>query len=91
MKITEIIHVRLPAGMPPGLCEKIRKSISAEIPAEFFTILERENLGSDLAVHIHRNDDNTQSVPRQFGIHLVSSLKEYGLVDHTIWKELGSN
>lgn len=91
MKITEIIHVRLSAGMPPGLSEKIRKSISAEISAEFFTIFQRDNLESDLAVHIHRNEDITQSGPSQFGIHLASSLKEYGLIDHTIWKELISN
>lgn len=88
MKITEIIHVRLSAGIPQSLSEKIRKSIRAEASAKIFTIFQRDNLKSDLAVHIHRNEDSSQIGPSQFGIHLASSLKEYGLVDHTVWKEL---
>jgi hypothetical protein len=91
MKITEIIHVRLSSGILQSLSEKIRKSIGPEISAEVFTIFQRDNLESDLAVHIHRNEDNTKCGPSQIGIHLASSLKAYGLVEHTVWKELLSN
>ena len=88
MKIIEIIHVRLFAGVPKNLSEKIRESIDSEITAEDFTIFQRDNLKGDLAVHIHRNKDNIQSWQSQFGIHLASSLREFGLVEHTVWKEL---
>lgn len=88
MKITEIIHVRLSAGMPQSLSEKIRKSIGPEISADVFTIYQRDNLESDLAVHLHREESSTQCGPSQLGLHLASSLKEYGLVEHTVWKEV---
>lgn len=88
MKIIEIIHVRLLAREPKILSERIRESIDYEITDKVFTIFQRDNLESDLAVHIHRNEYNRQSGPGQFGIHLASSLKAYGLVDHTVWKEL---
>lgn len=88
MKITEIIHVRFSAAVTENLSEKIRKSIQAEISTEVFTLFRRDNLVSDLAVHIHRNADNNQSGPSQIGIHLASFLKKYGLVEHTVWQEL---
>jgi hypothetical protein len=91
MKTTEIIHVRLSASVPQSLSEKIWKSIGPEISAEIFKIFQRDNLESDFAVHIHRNEDYAQCGPSQIGIRLASSLKAYGLVEHTVWKELLSN
>jgi hypothetical protein len=91
MKIIEIIHVRLSANMPQSLSKKIRRSIGDEVSSEVFTIFQRDNLESDLAVHIHRNENNTQCGPSLIGIHLASSLKEFGLVEHTVWKELLSS
>lgn len=88
MKITEIIHVRLFGKIQQRLSETIRKSLGTEISAEVFTIFQRDNLESDLAVHIYRNENNNLCGASQLGIHLASSLKEYGLVEHTVWKEL---
>ncbi len=88
MKIIEIIHVRLAAGNPQNLSESIKKSVASGSTSEVFTIYSRDKLESDLAVHIHRKKGDEKKGPAPFGLRLASALKEYGLVEHTIWKEM---
>ncbi len=88
MKIVEIIHVRLTAGNPQNLSESIKKSVGPRSTEEVFTIYRRDKLKTDLAVHIHRKGGDEEKGPSQFGLRLASALKDYGLVEHTIWKEM---
>ena len=88
MKIVEIIHVRLAAENLQSLGESIRRSVNTRSNGEVFTVYQRCNLESDLAIHIHRKDDDEKEGASRLGLHLAAALKAYGMVEHTIWKEM---
>jgi hypothetical protein len=87
LKILEIIHIRFVAEKPDSMIESIRKSIDSSPGVEFSTIYRRDELKTDLAIHLQRNDAGEHGTASDIGIRLASALKEFGLVEHTVWKE----
>ena len=45
------------------------------------------NVGTDFSIHLHRRISDNEKFESELGIRLVSSLKDYGYVNHTIWIE----
>ena len=88
MKWIEIITLRS-AGVP-------RESIEEKIP-RFVTEGDRSNNLMEIQVYRHANLDTDMSVhllfespgpeagPSALGQHLASALKEFGLVNHSMW------
>jgi hypothetical protein len=90
MKHLEIIHLRS-AGEPlKALGELIAESVG-ELGAdqEVVTLYRRDELDTDLAVHIVRSILRGRQEPSDLAMRLASALKAYGLVEHTLWKEMG--
>jgi len=44
-------------------------------------------LDTDLSVHLYWKSDRTEQNGSILGIRLAHSLKEFGLVDHSVWIE----
>jgi predicted DNA-binding protein with PD1-like motif len=88
MRVLEIIHLRSAGERLVALSEKIEESLrTTDEQAEVVTMYSRSGLGTDLAVHIHREvaDETGRSI---LGHRLAVSLRVYGLVEHTVWEEL---
>jgi len=51
------------------------------------TIYRRAGLATDLSIHI-RHPEGAAGPPSRFGLRLVASLAEYGLVEHSVWEEM---
>lgn len=51
-------------------------------------IYMHHNIGSDFSIHLHRKISDTEKFESDLGIRLVSSLKEFGYVNHSIWIEM---
>lgn len=87
MKRLEIIHLRSSGEPLDSLGRRIRESI-AEETAETVTLYRRQGLDTDLAVHIRHRTATEGQLPSDLGLRLASSLRTYGLVEHTVWEEL---
>ena len=85
MKTLEIIHLRLAGDSPQTLVDVIRKSIGSEPDLMEVRIYRHTRLETDLAVHLHRESAGRNDRVCDVGIRLASLLREYGMVEHTLW------
>jgi len=89
MSTLEIIHLRSSSEPIEDLAELIRESMWEDGRQNgVFTIYRRRGLVTDLAVHVPHAEERTE-VPSRFGLQLVASLAEFGLVEHSVWEEIG--
>lgn len=88
MSTLEIIHLRSSSEPVESLAEMIRESMWEDGRQNGVSaIYRRAGLATDLAIHI-RHPERGAAVPSQFGLRLVSSLAEFGLVEHSVWEEM---
>lgn len=87
MKYLEIVHLRMSGRVPTKLIEDIRSSFSTEKENCTVKIYYKANLLSDLAVHIHLEIDSNGSVYSDLGLRLTAALREYGMIEHSVWIE----
>lgn len=94
MKWIEIINLRS-AGTP-------RESIEQKLPRSVSEVKLGKNLAAirvyrnatletDLSVHLLFESPRSETRPSALGQQLGSLLKEFGLVNHTIWVEEANN
>ncbi len=87
MKHLEIINLRLTGARPQGLVDEIRKSVADQSGLVKIHIYHNSTITTDLGIHLHLEADAGDPHVTELGIRLASSLKEYGMVDHSIWFE----
>ncbi|MHB2148450.1 hypothetical protein ACX8XP_05285 [Calditrichota bacterium LG25] len=91
MKRLEIIEIRTTGNNRDDL-ERFLKNWQAEVRAKGKTasvqIYQQAQLESDFSVHLRYNPDTTEKEYRVLGERLISDLKEFGLVNHTVWLEI---
>jgi len=89
MKWLEIIKLRV-AGDGEGVRAVLLQSI-AEVNQQKGSVRIRAyrhaGLESDLSLHLHWQSDRSDEPGSTLGLHLVRSLKEFGLIDHSLWIE----
>ena len=90
MSILEIIHLRSSIEPIDALTDRIRESIWAEgHGSDVVTLYRRHGLETDVAVHIRRGGGNGRAASSALAVHLAHALKEHGLVEHSVWEEIG--
>ncbi|APF18936.1 hypothetical protein [Caldithrix abyssi] len=86
----EIIEIRTTGNNRDDL-ERFLKNWQAEVKAKVKTasvkIYQQAGLETDYSVHLRYDPDTTETEYRVLGERLVSDLKEFGLVNHTVWME----
>lgn len=87
MKTLEIIHLRLAGDSPQTLVDVIRKSVSSEPDCIEVRIYRHARLATDLVVHLHREVTGRSDQASDVGTRLASLLREYGMVEHSVWVE----
>ncbi len=87
MKTLEIIHLRLAGESPQTLVNAIRKSACSQPDPIGVRIYRHTRLDTDLAVHLHRDGAGRNDCPSDVGIRLASLLREFGMVEHSVWVE----
>ena len=89
MKSLEIIHLRSPGEQAENLVSLIKESMGNEIDHEReVTVYRSEGVPCDLAVHIRHERVTGRDGRSGLGLRLAASLRAYGLVKHTVWREL---
>lgn len=55
---------------------------------ESIRVFRREKLDADICIVLFHRGKKTHTGGSPLGLHLVAALKEFGLVNHTIWGEM---
>ncbi len=87
MKRLEIIHLRLATGCSDDLIADIQRSASASIETSNIEIYQHAGVTTDLGIHILHDTDDAGELPSPLGVVLSSALREYGMVEHSVWIE----
>ena len=86
MKCIEIIRIRLVETQKERLAF-IHKLIGG-LDQKSIRIFQHAKVDSDLSIHLSFDGPDAGAAASELGSHLVSTLKELGLVNHSIWIEL---
>ena len=89
MKTLEIIHLQSGTGSMASLSDRIRESLQgADGRSQIVTIYRRDGLANDLAIHLQHTGRSTAVKPTELGLRLAAALREYGIVEYTLWREM---
>jgi hypothetical protein len=89
MKRLEIVHLRSSGESLEALNDLIKESIWADGGgAEVVTVYRRSGLETDIAVHIRHHDTDGGNGLNDLACQLTAALREFGLVEHTVWEEM---
>ncbi len=58
-----------------------------EINIEAISIYNHSTLNTDVSIHVQHNSAQVESQGSPLGVRLVSELKAFGFVNHTVWVE----
>ncbi len=88
MKWLEVIRLRS-AGKDSRAVDELLLSIgkfnqSGLVETKTF---RHASLDSDLSIHLHWESEQPDRNGSPLGLHLARALKEFGLIDHSIWVE----
>ncbi len=88
MKWLEVIKLRS-AGKDSRSMDELLLSIrkfnqAGLVEAKTF---RHASLDSDLSIHLHWESERPERNGSPLGLHLARALKEFGLIDHSIWVE----
>jgi hypothetical protein len=90
--ILEIIHLRSSAESIDALTDLIRESIWVEgHGSDVATLYRRHGLETDVAVHVRHRGENGGAASSELAVLLAQALKAYGLVEHSVWEEIGGD
>ena len=91
MKWIEMIMVRSHGNSEEILdatLQGITKRLVKEAEIEAVRTFRREKLNSDFCLFLFHDGRKTREGGSALGLHLAAALKEFGLVNHTIWSEI---
>ncbi|MFC1493156.1 hypothetical protein ACFL6O_04285 [candidate division KSB1 bacterium] len=90
MKWIEIIELRS-VDITEKLIEKDLKKILTQLEKESekynIKVYMRVMIDTDYSIHLFHESNIVENSGSTLGLRLVSALKSYGLVNHTIWVE----
>jgi hypothetical protein len=87
----EIVHLRGGVGATDSLSDRIRDSLrEGGHSHQVVTLYRRRGLNTDVAVHLRHGGPPGIAGGSALAIHVAHALKEFGLVEHSVWEEVES-
>lgn len=88
MKWIEIIKLRN-AGKVPESLKRFLSGLLKNAPPELIEVrlYRHASWETDWALHLHWETEQPEKNGSALGLHLSQALKEFGLIDHSIWIE----
>ncbi len=90
ISVLEIIDVRSGSAKSKELAaelEQLVQSLAQNSDSEKIKIYTHFHYATDFSLHLFYKISDRDQLNNQLGLRLASSLKEYGLVNHSIWIE----
>jgi len=93
MKWLEIIELRS-VGSDRELLEsqlqKLINEVEKEAKKQAINVYSRVMIDTDFRIHLFHDSKIVDNRKSTLGLRLASALKSFGLVNHSIWIEMGS-
>ena len=93
MKWLEIIELRS-VGSDRELLEsqlqKLINEVEKEAKKQAINVYSRVMINTDFRIHLFHDSKIVDNRKSTLGLRLASALKTFGLVNHSIWIEMGS-
>ena len=90
MKWLEIIELRSIDSNRESLESQLKKLINEvdkEIKKQTIKTYNRVMIDTDFSIHLLHESKKVDKGGSSLGLHLASALKEFGLVNHSVWIE----
>lgn len=90
MKYLEIIELRSVTknkGILISQIEQILSDLRQEFKEKDVHTYSRIHIETDYSIHLFHEAETIEPYGSEIGLRLATILKEYGLVNHSIWKE----
>jgi hypothetical protein len=91
MKWIEVIGIRSADRNREILESKLQRLIDEmgeEGKKQVIMAYRRVLINTDFSIHIHHDSKNVQNGGSRLGLYLVNALKEFGMVNHSMWIEM---
>ncbi len=93
MKWLEIIELRSVGSNRELLESQLKKliyEVEKEATKQAINVYSRITIDTDFRIHLFHDSKTVENSKSPLGLRLASALKEYGLVNHSIWIEMYS-
>lgn len=87
MRRLETIHIRHGGTAPAELMEEVRRTAKRVAHLAEVRLYRHAIWSTDHCVHLHVNTNTNDPQCSEFGLRLAEALREYGMVEHTVWLE----
>jgi len=91
MKWIEVIQLRSVDSNRELLESQLKKlidEVNKESKIQTIKSYSRVLIDTDFSIHLFHNSKKVENSGSPLGLRLASTLKEFGLVNHTIWIEM---
>jgi hypothetical protein len=83
----EIIHVRSTDPGSPDLLAVVRDALPGAGGGTRFETFRHATLDGDLGIHLRTEVGHGEAGATDLGTRLTDSLRQHGMVEHTVWIE----
>ena len=93
MKWLEIIELRSVESnreLLESQLQKLINEVDKETKKQAIKVYSRVIVDTDFRIHLFHNSNKIDNSGSPLGLRLASALKEFGLVNHSIWVEMHS-
>ena len=87
LEIIEIRSVRSNRKLLETHLQDLIKEVCQEADLQGVKVYRHLTLETDFSIHLYYDAEKAEISGSPVSIRLISSLKEYGLINHTIWVE----
>ena len=63
-------------------------AVKKDLKKSMISVFRRSGIGIDYSVHLYHHSNKIEDEGSSLGQHLSSGLKEFGLVNHSVWTEM---
>ena len=87
----EIIELRSSGNHRQKLESEMQELIAEveeKVGAESITAYRRDSVGTDFSVPLVHDASDVEESGSSLGLHLAATLREFGLVSHTVWVQM---
>ena len=91
MKWIELIQLRSAGSNRELLISKLQRlvdEVDRKRKRQVIMAFSRESIDTDFSIHIIHDSKKIENSGSRLGLRLVAALKEFGLVHHSIWREM---
>ena len=91
MNCLEIIEIRSACGCQKSIDSKLKiliEETTTDANQLNLRVFRHATLDTGFCIHLSYDSDRIENEGRAIGIHLASAMKEFGMVNHTVWIEM---